>query len=425
VRIHIFCVITIILFGLVTTFVFWGIPLVPFHPDESTQLFLSSDFDEYLSNPLKMSWDRGGESDPRQKYRELDAPLTRYILGLGRSFFGMPALPVDWDWSKSWAQNQQAGAVPDPDLLYIGRFFITILIPISIILIYSAGHNIGNRYVALIASILFSTNALILLHDRRAMAESALTLGTILVMIGLFQAERHPWITGLSTALAFNAKQSAIALVPVGILAVVWQVGINKSSIRKNLTNLLQFVILFALISFILNPLYWKHPWSAIEASWTQRQVLLRRQIADSELYAPNQFLNSPGKRLIALSANLFVIPPSFAEVGNYSNNTEISEQTYMGVFGHNLLRGLIPGGIMLALTLSGILCGISLIRKKTDAKRKNITLLLLATVSQFIALMIWVPLPWQRYAIPLVPFICLWQALALAKLIPQKVLTQ
>ena len=87
----------IVLFGLILGFYIWGINLVPFHPDERTYLFMSSDFDQLIHDPFSMAWKPDNESDQRQRYRELDAPLTRYMLGLGRSLFSIPAPKVDWD----------------------------------------------------------------------------------------------------------------------------------------------------------------------------------------------------------------------------------------------------------------------------------------------------------------------------------------
>jgi hypothetical protein len=39
------------------------------------------------------------------------------------------------------------------------------------------------------------------------------------------------------------------------------------------------------------------------------------------------------------------------------------------------------------------------------------LALILLATACQFIGLMFFVPLAWQRYVIPLVPMVSLWAA--------------
>ena len=79
-----------------------GLASVPFHPDESTQIFMSADIDTLFSNPPDLFWSAAKTQDVRQTYHELDAPLARYLIGFGRKIAGLPALPVDWDWSKSW-----------------------------------------------------------------------------------------------------------------------------------------------------------------------------------------------------------------------------------------------------------------------------------------------------------------------------------
>ena len=48
----------IALLGLLTIYYFGGLAQVPFHPDESTQIYMSSDFDQLLSDPLSLTWDQ-------------------------------------------------------------------------------------------------------------------------------------------------------------------------------------------------------------------------------------------------------------------------------------------------------------------------------------------------------------------------------
>ena len=103
-----------------------GLAGVPFHPDESTQLFMSSDLNTLFSRPADLFWSTANEQDARQIYRELDAPLARYLIGVGRTIASLPALPVDWDWSKSWEENQTAGALPDARLLLVGRLSVAL-----------------------------------------------------------------------------------------------------------------------------------------------------------------------------------------------------------------------------------------------------------------------------------------------------------
>jgi len=92
---------------LITAFYFAGISEVPFHPDESTQLFMSADLEQLFTRPEKLFWHPNWEQDSRQKYRAVDAPLTRYLIGVGRLTAGLDAPSVDWNWSLDWRANQE------------------------------------------------------------------------------------------------------------------------------------------------------------------------------------------------------------------------------------------------------------------------------------------------------------------------------
>jgi len=408
----------ITLIGLITGFYIWGINLVPFHPDESTYLFMSSDYDLLIHNPFAMAWKPELEGDQRQQYRELDAPLTRYILGFGRSLVNIPALPVDWDWSKTWQQNQQAGAVPGDELLFTGRLAVTLLLPLSLTLIYFTGKAIGNRSTGLLAFLLLGINALILLHTRRAMAEGALVFGVTFSLWSFMQGDKHPWLSGLAVALAFCAKQSALALLPVGIFAVGWMQTDRPHRIRKSVIHVVQYLCAFVLLTFALNPLFWSSPLKAIQASWEARNELLGRQTRDALALAPEQILQTPGERAAVLIANLFVMPPSFAEVGNYSEQTAISERNYLSTPGYDLGRGLAGGSVLLFMTLTGMLMSGLKVFKSEHHQKRALLLLMIATVFQGVALLVAVPLPWQRYVIPLVPFVCIWIAYGVMSLL-------
>lgn len=416
-----------LIFGLAvySFYLVWGAVLTPFHPDESTQLFMSSDFELLLKNPGAMAWSQEYENDPRQRYRELDAPLTRYLLGVGRALAGLPALTVDWDWSKTWEENQAQGAVPDSTLLLVGRLTISLLLPFSLILIYQTGKTISGSWTGLIAALLLGFHTLILLHARRAMAEGALTLGLALSLWSFLQGDRRPWLAALGVALAFNAKQSALVLLPVGMLAVTWFPGkagassgedqrstkVHTAVTTRQLANLAQLLVFFLLITYLLNPFLWRSPIQALQSAWVARQDLLQQQLSDAARLATGQALYTPGDRLVALLANLYLLPPSFYEVGNYQDQTADAEEVYLAVPGHNLLRGLVGGGVFFVLTILGIILSAFRLKKCSAERRRQLVLLLLATGMLLVGFLITVPLPWQRYVIPLVPLVCLWSA--------------
>jgi hypothetical protein len=459
-----------IISGILALFYLWGVMTVPFHPDESTQLYMSADLDTLFTDPLKLIFDPNAENDPKQHYRLIDAPLTRYILGFGRTIGGFPSLRSDWDWSKTWDENVQIGALPSEDLLYAGRLAITSLLPLGLLFLYLAGKQMGDGMTGLWAALFLGTNALVLLHDRRAMAEGALILGVAFFLWSLSQSDRRAWLTGLAMAIAFNAKQSTLALLPVGLVAVAWSADQESMDFKRTGVNIAQYLGVFVLLTFALNPVFWNSPVQTIQIAMHERQDLLERQLADTQRLAPEKVLDSPGERLVAILANLYATPPMFYEVGNYIEETQSGGAEYLKNPGHDLFRGLGGGGIMLFITLFGIATSLLKLRAIDDAlreppeglpvrytdhrplsehlssseryhetfgrsesgslqtfstlgnpgdrKRRAVVLLVLTSAAQFSALLLAVPLPWQRYVIPLIPFAALWAGIGLADLV-------
>ena len=200
----------------------WGLKDIPFHPDEASYLYMSSDLERLLQQPLSLAYDPANSADPRQEMRARDAPLTRYLLGLGRAALRQPALPADWDWSQTWEANRLAGALPDSRLLFAGRLAAALLLPFSVLFLYLTGKRIGGTLCGFTAGLLLLTNALVLLHARRAMGEAGLLFSVCLAAYCFLRADRHAWLAGLAAALAFSAKQSGLALFPAGLLAAGW-----------------------------------------------------------------------------------------------------------------------------------------------------------------------------------------------------------
>jgi 4-amino-4-deoxy-L-arabinose transferase-like glycosyltransferase len=408
----------LILLALLTAFYVRGLPVVPFHPDESTQLYMSADFEQLLTNPLELAFNPNVQDNMEQHYRLIDAPLTRYLLGFGRAIGGLQPLTADWDWSKTWDENMQAGALPGEELLYAGRLAITLLLPLGLVFLYLTGRQVGDGITGLSAGFFLGLNALVLLHGRRAMAEGLLIFGVAFLLWSLFQSDKRPWLTGLAMAIAFNAKQSTLALLPVGLIAHPWLSGQASIDFKRIGANIAQYLGVFILLTFALNPVFWNSPVQTIQIAIHERQDLLERQVADIQRLAPEKVLDSPGERLVAILANLYATPPMFYEVGNYIEETQSAEVEYLKNPGHDLFRGLAGGGIMLFITLFGVATSLFKLRSPNGNKRRAITLLSLASAAQFSALLLAVPLPWQRYIIPLVPFMALWAGIGLADLI-------
>lgn len=419
----------LLLAAALTAFALWGAAGAPFHPDESTALFMSADFEQYWRDPLSLAWAPGQAVDLQTHYRLLDAPLSRQIIGLARLVRGLPALAQDWRWDQSWEWNRSARALPTGDLLATARLANTLLLPFSLLFLYLTGRRLGGEAVGLGAALLLGLNALALLHARRAMMEAALLLGTCFALWTMV-AGRRAWLVGLALALAFNAKQSAVALLPVGLLAVAWPLprdnlpaggGVARRSpaqtARAALPGWAQMLAVFAIVSAALNPVFWKQPLPALREALALRGDLAARQAADVARLAPEKRLDGYGERAAALLINLYMTPPVFSEYGNYSAQTAPSEQAYLAVPGHALLRGVAGGAALLGLTLLGLALSALKFRRADARLRRSLTLAWVATAALAVGLVIFFPFAWQRYAIPLVPLACLWAAFPLSSI--------
>lgn len=398
-------------------FYFWGLKAVPFHPDESTQLFMSADFEALFTRPLTLVWQPGEDGDLRQRYRLLDAPLTRYLIGVGRMATGQPALATDWDWSLSWNENRSAGALPTSSQLDAARFAVAALFPLTLLFTYLTGKALAGGSAGLLAALLTATNALILLHTRRAMAESALIFGVTLTIWALSRTKSPGWLIGLALALAFNAKQSTAGLLPAGILALAWASPPAENWIRWISERWAGFLAVIFLATAALNPILWSDPIPAALDAFHLRQSFTQSQFDTIGAIASNQSLSSPVDRGLALIANLYFTPPAIADVGNYVEETVVSAKLYLSNPINDLLRGSLGGSLVLFLSLFGVATYIFEAFSGQEERRRQAAIVVAAGLSQFAILAATIPVPFQRYAMPLVPFACLFSAIGIDRM--------
>lgn len=393
------------IFFLIATLLCWsGIPGVPFHPDESTQLFMSADFDLFLASPLSLSWQPGSESDLRSHYRLIDAPLTRMWIGFARRVANIPPLPADWNWSLSWLENLSGGAHPDSGLLNLSRFSVALFYPFSLFLAYLIGKHLGGNRLGWLALILLAINALVLLHARRAMAEGML-LFTLLLAIWALLTRKPTWLIALLVGLAFAAKQSTLSIALVSIAVIGFRLLHHRQPFSRIVFNLLIFIGVFAGFNLVVNPFLWNSPLQAIEASIKERQQLLDRQVADIGAVSQEVILNSPSEKLLGLIANLYITPPAISDVGNYNSDLAETSRQYLAQPIHTMLRDPSGGIIILILSLFGFVTMLVSVFRP-DPQRAALLIILLAGLAQFASLALTVPLPFQRYVLPLVPYV-------------------
>ena len=165
------------------------------------------------------------------KYRLLDAPFAREWIGVFRLITGKSVLLSDWDWALPWKENEKAGALPSVGLLSTGRLASSIFFPLDLILLFFIGQKIRGNHMGWLIVILFSFNALVLLHTRRAMSEGPLLFFIILALWAFLQNPKYLILSAIPAALAFNSKYSALPLFLLGVFTIVirnW--GSNQES---------------------------------------------------------------------------------------------------------------------------------------------------------------------------------------------------
>jgi 4-amino-4-deoxy-L-arabinose transferase-like glycosyltransferase len=399
---------------LLISLIYWfGISAVPFHPDESTQMYMAADLKTALTHPQDLFWLPVIKDDQRMIYREIDPPLTRYLIGLGLAVSGQAPLSRDWDWSATMQQNQENGSFPSISQLLASRLAVASLFPFSLLFAYLIGKRLRGPSLGWLNMGLLAVNAAVLLHTRRAMAESALLAGVLFTLWAVIAWKRWQFLLALPAALAFNAKYSTLPLALIGLAAIFWDYPTRRTSIYIKILHSFLYAALFAALTILLNPFLWRMPIPALQDAFTRRQELIEAQTRDFSLSEGNQVLETFGERAEAILAQLFLGPPAIQEAKNYDQDLAPSTAKYLANPLHRFLTGWIGGSISLFIALSGLVLLLIWIIRVRPISRTAI-LIFASFLLQLAAIFAMIRLPFQRYYIPLVPYIAMFIAYGL-----------
>jgi 4-amino-4-deoxy-L-arabinose transferase-like glycosyltransferase len=394
---------------------FSGLLSVPFHPDEATHIFMSSDFEDYFNSSAGLIWQPDQPVDLHTHYRLVDPPLNRYLIGFFYWMMDLDPLKADWDWSFSWQENDFRGALPSATQLLAARLISVLFFPFSLLLMFSLGRALHSQTAGWIAMLLFAGNSLILLHTRRAMSESSLIFFILLSLWAIIRETKHPWIIAIPLALAFNAKYSAIPLLLVGVLSLFWSP--SPTRLRDKLEDLGLTLLIFGLITFLLNPFLWANPLQALTAALAERQSLVANMEAGLLHIFPGQVSTGIIEQLQTNFINLFFFKPAVQDVGNYTLNLQQASQVYFSNPLHRLGVGLVYGSFAIFLSLLGFV--LSLIKIFRDPfRRKPNLFIIISAFLELIGISLLLSLPFQRYILPLIPFLCLWCSISVTWLL-------
>jgi hypothetical protein len=264
------------------------------------------------------------------------------------------------------------------------------------------------------------------------MSEGPMLFTALLAFWWMSCNRQHPALTGLGAALATAAKLTGTALFAVALFAETFLLSSNPMSPAQpgfqwkvRIRALAWCVGVFIAVTLLLNPVVWGSPLNALKAMGSTRQKFHAEQVTAIRRTAPNYLLDQPGERLLAMLYHVYFAPLAFWDIPNYAQQTQPAELHYLSIPLHHLFRdpnsavnNLASGGLLLALTLTGILSGVITLLRRPSTQTTRITLILLLAWTGFTILTLsLIDIPFQRYYLPLVPILSIWAAYGLQRL--------
>lgn len=359
---------------------------------------MSSDVELIFNDTSKLFYKNPPIELEKQTYRLLDAPLTRYLIGFSRTIFNIDPIVNDWNWSESFEENWQA--FPEEKLLSISRLSVAIFFPLStLVFTLLVRKIIGNQYLLLlISTVIFSSNSLLLLHTRRAMAESLLIFFLLLslyLMISL--PPEKLWLSSIPIALAINAKQSLIFLVPVVLILFFAK---KSSGVKNILFQVALFTSVLIGIFYVLNPIIWKQPIRTSIIMISERQELSRQQLLAINSVTPEFTTSLFTEKFTALIAQTFVLKPAYQDVSNYADQLQNSVANYSSKpIQNGIFRNLFFGVLFVIVSSYGVIQSFKYFSKD------KIVVMLLSFIFLLVEMLLFIQIPFQRYYLPLIPY--------------------
>ena len=386
---------------------------VPFHPDEATQIYMSRDVRLMFTNPTSLLFKSEPAIAAEQRYRLIDAPLPRTIIGITYVITDSNPIPNDWNWSLSWDKNITNGAFPSEIALLVARISLGMFVPLGLIIFYIILKNLTTWRISLGVATVLGLNALFLLHTRRAMAEG---ISFSLFMAALFLLIKRPQnaiLLGIFIGLAIQAKQTSLPLLPVPL--VFWSIDAIKEEKYLGLfRKTAVFIGSILVIYYLLNPIIWNDP-----IRLTILQIQTRVDFSQSQA-VEYLALSSPlavtgiSSRMTAWLANTYIASPAYFDVGNYSNELLPAITTYKSIVFHRLFTGWIFGAIILITSLAGML--LSLFKKSfvNLFNSRSIQIMWVVSCFQTVFSILAFPITFQRYYLLNLTLVFIWTGIGM-----------
>jgi hypothetical protein len=403
-----------------------GTPYVPLHGDEPTQMYMGRDaYYQFIArDTARVRYDPHMPDPDQQELRLLNGTLPKYLIGIGMIQMGytLDTWQKPYNWGADFVWNQTNGHIPPAAQLSALRYPHTALTIAALWGVYMLGWLTGGAGTATLAALAFGLNPAVLLDGRRLMMEAAMlafSIWAVIAALGLMRALAQPaqsrWRLLLSLAfgalcgLATASKHTA--LFTVGALWVALSGGLMWRIARVNRADWLHWLACGAAalglmlgVFYALNPAWWGDPLARAQTVLRLRQDLLRGQTAFFGGYADFADQTSGFFR------QAFVVQPQYYQVADWAEPLAESIRTYESGGFAGLSMGTVGGLLWLTLCLMG---AAGLARRGADGALLLVWGAVMVGLTWFIT-----PLEWQRYYLPIYPWLAVAGALGAAQVV-------
>ncbi len=402
---------------------------VPVHGDESTQIAMGEDaYIQFVQRDLSQIYYRDPPLDPAdQDLRLYNGSLPKYLFGFVQIVMGrdLTTWQKHYDWGAPVDYNLREGRLPEGDLLLFTRLTSVIGLVIGLWGLFALGETLGGRSVAYLATLYYALHPVILLNGRRAMMEGWLTGFSILVVLyAVYVLHRfrqreislqHYTVNdallilfwGILCGLCLASKHTGIVTVGATLIALgLYGLWMLRYHMVIPLVGIVAAGIISLVTFVLLNPVWWgQNPFFLLNRILVARSELLAGQVAFYRGYA------SFADKLRGFFDFVFVARPQYFEDARFAEPLAQAITSYeTSLFrGINIGSSIMGAIVLLGLVIVGIFVlmhGFGNLEAKWVLFWWGIALVALTLIAT--------PLAWQRYYLPIYPFIGLMAATAL-----------
>ena len=402
--------------ALLAVYIAAGAALVPFHGDESTQIFMGRDF-YYLFVEGDFSQviydDSGSQRGDEQHLRLLNGTLAKTFFGWVAHGQGIAFEEINdqWFWGRDYDYNRDNGRIPDLQLLNGARLSAALQLALAAAAFFQFVKLSLNRPTAYVASALFTLHPNMLINGRRAMMEGSHMLGlALLLLAGVWLMRERNWrnyvLLGFCAGFAIAAKHPNVIICATVFLAVsagplrgvLRNSGPARRAHLRSLAGVALASLTACLMFLLLNPAWWSAPLDMPALVLALRSDLLQIQV---DIFGGYE---SFAEQIRGFLRFVFAGQHQYFEVGQWAGYDVIIAQ--IEAYERSGLAGILFGGSVFYGFVSLVLAALgawTLARDSRIAGEVKGLLLLWIGGSALFTLLV-TPLPWARYYLPLVP---------------------